>query len=260
MTVSVHCHIDDAEHFTSGGIMCLKQLVLDLKSIGIESHLSTPSHPFPNPDVAIYAEGVHGNPLNGKICVKWLLYHQPNDLVYGKEEIIFRLFDNYSVKPENESQVKGQLYVANCNLSVWKGLGLTREGSCFVVRKGAHKVTREIMEKLHGSVCIENYPDEKFLIRQFNRHNIFVSFDHYSMLSAFAALCGCLSIVIPEKDLSAEQWRSGLSNIKYGVAYGFDDIEYAKSTQHLIRDHVNSLNNSRFEYEKNFINFCKSIL
>ena len=56
-----------------------------------------------------------------------------------------------------------------------------------------------------------------------------ISYDMYTMYSGYAAICGCISVVVPEKDLSKEEWRPEEER-RNGIAYGFDDLEHAKET------------------------------
>ena len=74
----------------------------------------------------------------------------------------------------------------------------------------------------------------------FNRCEYFVSYDPCTFLSIIAAFCGCISIVYPVEGLSKEEWLSTIAvkkymqekqiNVLYGVAYGLEEIEWAKST------------------------------
>jgi hypothetical protein len=44
------------------------------------------------------------------------------------------------------------------------------------------------------------------------------------MLSLFAAMCGCESVVVPGR-LEAEQWREEIPYLRYGIAYGDSQYE-----------------------------------
>lgn len=53
------------------------------------------------------------------------------------------------------------------------------------------------------------------------------------MYSRLAALCGCVSVVIPDSDLLKEEWQP-VEELRYGIAYGLEDIDYAIETQKLV--------------------------
>jgi hypothetical protein len=50
------------------------------------------------------------------------------------------------------------------------------------------------------------------------------------MYSMYAALCGCISIVVPRPGMSREEWNSDEQDC-YGVAYGEEDIPRALATR-----------------------------
>ena len=67
----------------------------------------------------------------------------------------------------------------------------------------------------------------------FNRVRVCISYDAYTMYSAYAAMCGCLSIVVPEEGVSKEKWLPNPAD-RYGMAYGFDDLLHAEQTRQLV--------------------------
>ena len=72
----------------------------------------------------------------------------------------------------------------------------------------------------------------------FNSCETFVTYDEATMYSLFAAICGCQSVVIPKSYASREAWVADRPIAKYGVAYGWDDLQHARDTQDKVRDHV----------------------
>ena len=48
----------------------------------------------------------------------------------------------------------------------------------------------------------------------------------------------------------------GLNNL-YGIAYGYDDIEYAKSTMHLVKEQLNDIIN--YSKENNIMSFINDL-
>jgi hypothetical protein len=85
---------------------------------------------------------------------------------------------------------------------------------------------------------------------------MFVSYDTMTYHSIQAALCGCISIVIPDANISKEEWVQKAPINKYGIAYGLNDIAWAKQTMHLVRDHLESLEQECDQLIKNYIQDC----
>ena len=62
------------------------------------------------------------------------------------------------------------------------------------------------------------------MLEVFNRHEIFVSYDSETAASVIAALCGCLSIIVPREGHKKEDL---LPCFHFGIAYGLDDLSSA---------------------------------
>ena len=71
-------------------------------------------------------------------------------------------------------------------------------------------------------------------------------------------MCGCISIVIPEEGLDKDIWRSKNPALRYGVAYGEEDISYALETQSKVRPYLKSLENEMIPQLKEFIKKTKN--
>lgn len=122
------------------------------------------------------------------------------------------------------------------------------EENLLLIKKGKHKLIQIEGRKLDEDIYIDNKHPLKlkddikdldnFLLECFNNHKRFISYDTSSYHSVQAVLSGCISIVIPDEGVSKEEWQNKQPLLKYGVAYGFDDIEWAISTAHLVRPHL----------------------
>lgn len=73
--------------------------------------------------------------------------------------------------------------------------------------------------------------------RIFKRVKTFISYDAYTAYSIFATLCGCESIVVPEKGVEKEIWYPDKKD-RDGIAYGFDDLDHARETAHRVKMNV----------------------
>ena len=81
----------------------------------------------------------------------------------------------------------------------------------------------------------------------------FISYDPYSTYSVFAALCDCDSIVVPDENITEEQWMPQPER-RYGIAYGFENLEKSRLTRHLV---VNRYLESEKLYKKNVAEFIE---
>lgn len=190
--------------------------------------------------VVIYPEIVDGNPLKAQNVVRWLL-HKPgfhNGVVnYGPSDLIFLYLKAYAENCKN-LDLDNMLYIPNNREDVYyqKNFG-NREGTCYILRKGKN---REIQHDLKNSICIDG-KTHKEIAEIFNKVEFCISYDTYTMYSLYAALCGCISVVLPENDVSKEEWSpDGLFSL--GIAYGFNDLENAKKTRSLLLDKISKEN------------------
>ena len=92
------------------------------------------------------------------------------------------------------------------------------------------------------------------LVELFNRTEKFYCYDNYTFLSTQAAMCGCISIVIPDGTKTKEEWLNGSRLYKYGIAYGEEDIPRALETLPLMFEEINQIN---LEMNKEVIKFAQ---
>jgi len=197
--------------------------------------------PLANPDdvtesIIIYPEIVSGNPLGGKNVVRWLL-NKPGVVggngIYSENDLIFYYSNAFAENFFN----RDYLQIIELYEGLYKDYQLERSGSCFVKRKGKN---REIVHDLSDSIEIHDSTPSRKLADLFNCKKYFFSYDDATFLSLQAAMCGCISIVIPKLGVSPSEWKALSPLRKYGIAYGMDDIEHAISTRHLVKQHLES--------------------
>ena len=116
------------------------------------------------------------------------------------------------------------------------------------MRKGK---SRDVVHDLTDSVCIDEMSHEE-IAEIFNRCEYFISYDLYTMYSRYAVLCGCTSIVIPYENLSKEAWMPD-KKLRHGIAYGFDDIDFAKKTSKYVLDDLKKEEKQANESVKAFV-------
>lgn len=201
--------------------------------------------------IVIYPEIINGNPLGAKNVVRWLL-HKPGfnsagKINFGKDDLFFfylKAFDD----PRFNKFSDNQLHIENIRSDIYRQTNMKeRSGSCYILRKGKN---RRIIHDLVDSICIDGLSHEQ-IAEVFNNVKYCISYDAYTMYSVYAVMCGCISIIVPEEGVTKEQWQPEESD-RYGLAYGFDDIEYALATT---QDLLKKLKQKEEESKKSVQNF-----
>jgi hypothetical protein len=259
-------------NINSGGILCLHYLCHLLNEIKHDAYIYYknkentkynnyglnikiwPNHHVDDNTIVIYPEIVDHNPLNAKNIVRWLL-HKPGfwtgRVNYGSDDLIVAHGkhmggDLYDIK---DNHVLNIVYILK---SIYFNLNLPKNNICYSIRKGKNY---SICHPEHA-ICIDGKSHDE-ISYIFNTCHTFISYDIYSYYSVYAALCGCDSIVIPESNISKQQWKPDIKDT-YGLAYGFDDIEYARSTRDLLVNEINNRNISDMDTVRQFTDLCES--
>jgi hypothetical protein len=197
--------------------------------------------------IVIYPEITFGNPLKAKNVVRWLL-HNPgfhsDTIFYGKNELYFKYhdgFDHFTYPGSKTSDLI--LQIEDYPFDIYNEFGSfsTRTGSAYLIRKGYKKT---IQHDLSDSIQIDGKSHEE-IAKIFKRVKTFISYDTNSAYSYFAVLCGCDSIVIPNHGVTKEEWFPNPKD-RYGIAYGYENLEEAKSTKHLLLPYKKSLETITF--------------
>jgi len=204
--------------------------------------------------IVVYPEVVDGNPLKAKHVVRWLL-HKPgfhtHRINFGPGERFFfylKAFDDPTLNPDGENLLRVPAFSADLYRQTNFG---ERRGTCYLMRKGKG---RKIVHDLADSVLIDGMSHSESA-EVFNRVQTCVSYDTYTLYSVFAALSGCISIVVPEEGVTKEQWFPDPRD-RYGLAYGFDDVEHALQTRHLLLAHLQTQAEETKESVRRFVRKC----
>lgn len=207
--------------------------------------------------IVIYCEGVEGNPLNGKNVVRWMLSELGKNVPHyfmhgwGKNEVIY--YFNGEPKHVREHEKMGNIYKLlpllyfNPNIKQRNHEPRTRE--CHTFRKAAHHVHayHRHISNIHSNnstlIDFDNNHDRTISI--FNEHDCFYCYDPLTWLAFMAPVCGCYAIVHPVAGQDKREWLNNTSlgvymtenNVEdiYGIGYGLEEREYAKSTCHLAK-------------------------
>ena len=202
--------------------------------------------------VAIYCEAIRGNPLGCKRHIRWMLSELGQNVesyleTWNENQLIY--FFGSETRFENKPFLKGSVYkilnILNIN-PIFKNLFSQRDGWCFTIRKASCFHDNIINIHPENSQELTHRLSHEELANVFNEKEFFVSYDPLTFNNNLAALCGCISIVYPIKNCNRENWlkktsywdflvENNLGTNLYGIAYGIEEIEYARNTSHLVK-------------------------
>lgn len=205
--------------------------------------------------IVIYPEIVNGNPLFSKNIVRWFLYKpgQHTGIVdYGDNELYFyyqKSFNDEKLNPNSENLLQ-TLFIRD-EIYHQTNFG-PRSGTCYILRKGRG---RKLVHDKEKSVLIDGLSHTE-TAKLFNSVEMCISYDLYTLYSQYAALCGCISVVVPEEGLTKEDWIPDEKK-RYGVAYGFNDIDHAIETRKYILPMLKEEEKMANLTVRNFIKKCE---
>lgn len=214
------------------------------------------SHINKQQDIIIYPEIIDGNPLRAKKVVRWFL-HEPGYhtgiINYGENELYFyfqKSFNDPNINKDWNNKLR-VLYLFN---DIYKQVNFgDRRGTCHILRKGAHK---QMVHDTSDSILIDNLPHEK-IAEIFNQVEMCISYDTKTLYSQYAVMCGCKSVLIPDKGVCIEKWQPEVE-LRSGVAYGFNDIPRAEATKEQLLDILKEEEKESVNDVKRFAKKCFS--
>lgn len=206
--------------------------------------------------IVVYPEVIFGNPLNSDRVVRWFL-NKPGLLTgharFSENDLFFyyqEAFDDPTINPHRGNK----LQVITILDSIFKQVLPTsgRSGTCYILRKGKDRAPQP--NELDGPVIDGRSHEE--IADIFNRHEYCVSFDTRTMYSVYAAMCGCKSIIVPEFGIEKHVWQP-VTELTYGVAYGFDDLEWASDTKQLMIEYYQKIQSENLGSVEFFSQVCE---
>lgn len=166
--------------------------------------------------------------------VRLILFTGKNMEKYRSDELIFQYGKSFTVGTKFENSLSIRPIVTNLNF--WKDLKYQRSDTPLIlIKKGNISKEDKIIEgKLIDEVVKMDDTREAIdfeLLKLFNTHKTFITYDNNTFHSTQAALCGAISIVIPDGRLNEKEWRKSTKR-EYGIAYGNnkEQINFALNT------------------------------
>ncbi len=199
--------------------------------------------------IVVYPEITLGNPLGAKNVVRWLLYRPGlrDPYRFGPDEMFFRAGEFCDLPELTGGAPDLVLWKIN---PIYRNEGRKdRKGACYIVRKGSHKPR---IPETADAIPIDGLSHAE-IAEIFNRCETFYSYDEATFYSQYAAICGCTSVVVPGLYSTREGWVKNHAPGRYGIAYGLDDLDHARATQHLAISSLQEQEAAGLETVRNFI-------
>lgn len=201
--------------------------------------------------VVVYPEIVSGNPLSAKRYVRWLL-HKPGFhkrlYKYRNNDLCFSYQDAFN-SIGSDIKYGGNLAVSEAFLDIYK---LTNERdrtkTCYMVRKGKNRLD---LPDLRDQWVIDGYTHQE-LSEIFNECKICYFYDLYTAYAIYAAVCGCIPVIVPIAGVTKDQWVPEKDR-RFGLAYGSEDIPHAVATRGLMLDNLRAIEQKNIESVKHFV-------
>jgi hypothetical protein len=212
-----------------------------------------------NETVVVYPEMTHGNPLNAKHIIRWILMElnenidpiinlnwNKNDIVYHWEPSMWQNGEN-----NNKSNIKiNHLTVPFIDKTFIKYNNNERTKTCYIIKKAHRLHSKDNFVKMHpnDSIYIEHMNIHE-INKTFNECHTFYCYDPNTFYSLAAPLCGCITVLYPLEHMNKEEYFKNRNHYKdNGIAYGnsIEEINYAKRT---LNDTRVNINNILLEYE-----------
>jgi hypothetical protein len=226
----------------------------------------------PNETLVIYGETITNNKLCGIYVMRWILApigkNCPSSIYggWGEKDLVY-YFNNENRFEQLQQGVVKFLNPMYINPIFKKNNFNVRTLSVYTERKIKYHSNPVIPIHPLGSQLLpfDGFTHEDLVIL-FNQADIFYCYDPLTFLTIIAAMCGCVSVVYKVEGKTKYDWlmtlalsdymkSRGIDNI-YGIAYGVEDIEYARSTLHLVEEQWNDI---KQYYKKNVAMFVEDL-
>ena len=190
--------------------------------------------------VVVYPEIFPGNRLGASKYLHWVLYKPGarfKELSKSTDRHLYFAYNHAFNEGCDGMAYGGVLKVVDIRRDIYRDFNIPgRSGACYIVRKGR---TRADLPELMPNEVVDSLSHEE-LAEKFNRCEVCYFYDTYTMYSRYAALCGCVPVVVPELGVSKEDWMPD-PDLRYGLAYGEDEIDFARETRDLLVAKLDSM-------------------
>lgn len=261
----------------TGGVLVVHKLCYELANRGYKVTMFTdPEYPHPNIMVkkecsennldfdyepsttVIFPSFNWRNNTEIKNVARWALYHIDESSIINVDETdeIFN-FGTFNIPIEKEVR---KLTVFDYKKETYFNKGMKRKNKyCHILLKNNPPFAHEMIGYF-DSFNLDDYKSRgcfDYLAEKFNEYEYFLTFDDKTFLTTAAALCGCIPIILKKNDINPIDYRNDNPIQAVGVAYGMNDLEWAKKTINFVPNHIDSLIRQDNKTIDNFISFWR---
>jgi len=192
--------------------------------------------------ISIYTQITWGNPFGTTNNCRWVLNDYDNQQweTYGKDDLIY----NYGSFKTPDGVKQEKLTVFDYKLDIFKNKNKERKGVCSIIHKFTPSWGHDFIKQFDSKDLTDLLFDGKFyeLAEEFNNFETLITFDIKSYITTAAALCGCKVVLLnTDKNITPLEYRIKNPIQMCGVAYGWEDVEWAETTLPLVRKNINNL-------------------
>jgi hypothetical protein len=192
---------------------------------------------------------------NSQNIVRHLVNYQVKQYPEGNK--LYQL-SKYFTTLDNQ-KVDGYMPILNIDFNTFKNHNLPRSGRCYLI-KGEEYLEGQPIYHNSSDTNLDNYWAYKgdrmlYLAEMFNKHEIFFTYNTQTFISVLAAMCGCISVILPHPNTNKEKLLKFPQN-KFGISYGFEDIDHSINTLHLVEKNLQLCLVDNRNHTKQFIADC----
>jgi hypothetical protein len=259
----------------SGGVLALHKLAYEIASRGYQVTIFTePEYHHknivvePNSDennlnfnfnpeyTVIIPSHNWKNNTNLKNVARWILYHIDNNDMFNIEDSD-EIFNYGSFNFGNKNIIK-KLTVFDYHENIFINQKKNRNKKyCYITNKNHPNNWRDIFENEYNADNLTNWKTEgyKFLADKFNEYEYFLTYDDKSFYTLAATMCGTKVILLGGQNETKLNYKLTTPYNLFGVACGFEDIEWAEKTIDLVPQLVSELKKSDEKTIDDFIKY-----
>lgn len=179
--------------------------------------------------IVIYPEIIPDNRAQSSQSVHWLL----NKAEVDKESMIFAWEDGMGDHP--------LLTVNIIELNIWVPQNIKRGGVAYWIGKGAEDFDPSFIPDGAIEISRSNFPNRNELASFVSGLDYLISFDPFSAVNVEAAICNTPVVIHSSNQKWSKEEIVNHGWTKYGIGWGIDELELARSTVHKAREHYESL-------------------
>jgi len=147
--------------------------------------------------IAVYPEGIHGNPFGSPVVARWLLYYQGHNYVNPWTDLFFSWTDAFARSDAQATPLRVPIIDEAAFYPPPDNGKAPRPLKCYFARKyraSGYAVPEEI-ERAHIDLCSLPHGDKARLRKVFQRSEYVMLFEPSSVQEE-ALLCGCPTVYV----------------------------------------------------------------